>query len=408
MLSRIRGLRGRGASAPRAFVVTLCAVLVTAGCNNVVDGSASKETGGPAAGAADPALLDVGNYPTKPRPPLGTSGADGAIIEGQRMADFVTGPWEADPALIGGYGFGAMVLKSSAPLKGTFSTEIVQAIGGPDFINGFVTARSIEHQRILANSVLRYRTPEAAKVAADALARAALETKVITPPVETTAIPRHPESSGISHVVVETDSDRRWSVAQAVTAHGPYVLLQQAESTDGLDPALELIAKTLDLQAPLIDQFQPTDPEKFADLPRDPTGLLARTLPVPEKTATVVQNATFGQHGTLHFQSNPVTASTLFSETGMDTMVRGMTVLNQAKDDAGATRIATAFADETAAMSRPADPVEHLPGSRCMQIPSGSFYCTAAAGRYAIESSATQLPDAQQQLAAQYLMALAK
>lgn len=388
--------------------MTLCAVLVTAGCNSVVDGSASKETGGPAAGAADPALVDVGNYPTKPRPPLGTSGVNGAIIEGQRMADFVTGPWEVDPALIEGYGFGAMVLRNAQPLKNTFSTEIVQAIGGPDFVNGFVTARSVHGNKILINSVLRYRTPEAAKAAAEVLARAALESKVATPPIETTAIPRHPETSGVSHVFVDTDSDRRWSVAQGVTAHGPYVLLQQAESTDGLDPALELIAKTLDLQAPLIDQFQPTDPEKFADLPRDPTGLLARTLPVPDKTATIVQNATFGQHGTLHFQSNPVTSAPLFNETGMDTMVRGMTTLYQTKDDAAATRIATAFADETASASRPADPVEHLPGSRCMQIPSGSFYCTAAAGRYAIESNATQLPDAQQQLAAQYLMALAK
>jgi hypothetical protein len=59
----------------------------------VVDGSAVKAAGGPAPGTVDVALLDPGNYPTKPLPPRGVAGTpfEGKLLDAQRMADFVVG-----------------------------------------------------------------------------------------------------------------------------------------------------------------------------------------------------------------------------------------------------------------------------------------------------------------------------
>ena len=78
-----------------------------------------------------------------------------------------------------------------------------------------------------------------------------------------------------------------------------------------MDPAIGLVAKTLDLQGPAIDKFRATDLSEFADISLDPTGLLARTLPVPDKEATPIQNATYEQRGALQYQSDPARSAKL-------------------------------------------------------------------------------------------------
>jgi hypothetical protein len=165
-----------------------------------------------------------------------------------------------------------------------------------------------------------------------------------------------------------------------------------------------LIAKTIDLQGPRIDQFRATDPAEFADISVDPTGLLARTLPVPETQATVVQNTTYEQRGALHFQSDPSRSSTLFTQTGMDLVAMAKTNVYQTKDAAAAAKIVDGFFAEVQPTSKPANGVRNLDGSRCLQLEDKSFYCLAAADRYAIETSGPTLLDTQQQVAAQYVM----
>ncbi len=409
MLRRIRGSWGRGAPAPRVFVAAMCAVAVSAGCQTSGGGGASNDTPSagspPTSSSAAATTLDTGNFPTKPRQPLGTAGPDGSMIEAQRMADFVTGPWEVDPTLTGRYSIGAAIVDPAQLAKVSFK-EITDAFKKHDYINGFASSRQAEGQTILANAVLRFGTPEDAAAAANDMAEAARTMWVLTPPVEDAVIPGHPETQATRYTVTERDSGRRWSNVHAFTAHGPYVLLQTSESTDGFDKAIELVGKTLDAQVPLIDQFPATDPAKFADLPRDPTGLLARTLPAPNTLA--ILNATYGRRAVLHFQDNPVSSSTLFDETGMDTATFGLTNLYQARDAAGATKIAQTFVDEIGAAGQPTDAVKNLDSSKCVKLATAGFYCTVAADRFAVESSATQLAAAHQQLAAQYEMVRAK
>jgi hypothetical protein len=182
--------------------------------------------------------------------------------------------------------------------------------------------------------------------------------------------------------------------------------MQLAQVADGVDTALGLVAKTLDMQGPLIDKFRATDPSEFADISIDPTGLLARTLPVPEKDATVIQNTTYEQRGALQFQSDPARSAKLFADTGMDLVAMGKTNVYQTKDPGGAAKIVDGFFAELQPTSQPADPVANLPGSRCLQLEDKTFYCLAAADKFAIETTSKNLLDARQQVAAQYAMLL--
>src|SRR6476620_4968148 len=102
-----------------AFLALVLAVaLPLAACNSVTGGSALKGTGNPPPPAIDFDQLDAGPYPTKARQPLGVAGnpARGIVIEAQRMANNVVGPWEIDPALTVWLGFGAVVLPDADAL----------------------------------------------------------------------------------------------------------------------------------------------------------------------------------------------------------------------------------------------------------------------------------------------------
>jgi hypothetical protein len=191
---------------------------------------------------------------------------------------------------------------------------------------------------------------------------------------------------------------------RAFTAHGAYVFMQLGQPVDGLTPAVGLVAKAIDLQGPIIDQFRATDPSGFADISLDPTGLLARTLPVAAKDATTIQNTTYEQRGALHFQSDPTRSATLFSQTGTDLVAMAMANVYQTKDSESAARIVDGFFAELQPTSQQAKPVNNLPDGRCLQLKDGSFYCLGAADRYAIETTSKTLLNAQQQVAAQYAM----
>jgi hypothetical protein len=158
----------------------------------------------------------------------------------------------------------------------------------------------------------------------------------------------------------------------------------------------------VDLQGPVIDKFRATDLSEFGDISLDPTGLLARTLPVPDKEATTIQDTSYEQRGALHFQNDPARSATLFSETGTDLVAMAKTNVYQTKDSESAGKIVEGFFVELQPTSQPAKPVNNLPDSRCLQLEDKTFYCLGAADRYAIETTSDKLLDAQQQVAAQY------
>jgi len=319
------------------------------------------------------------------------------------MANNVVGPWEVDPALTDWFGFGATVLPNEGALAQIGPEAFAAAASQHGFINGFASAREAEGQKILLNAVLRFGDQGGASAAATAFGDIAAKTGDGVQPAQ---IPGHSDTRAASYTQTEGSTGKRWSAVRAFTAHGQYVFMQLAQAIDGMDPAIDLVAKTIDLQGPAIDKFRATDPSEFADISLDPTGLLARTLPVSEQDATPIQNATYEQRGALQFQSDPARSAKLFTDTGTDLVSMAKTNVYQTKDAASAPKIVDGFYAELQPTSQQAKPVNNLPNSKCLQLKDKTFYCLGTADKYAIETTAENLLDAQQQVAAQYAILL--
>jgi hypothetical protein len=394
-------------------VLTACSLLAV-GCGTpaATNGTGATTAASTATSSApprpvvSPALLDVGKYPAAPRPPLGTAGnpAAGAISDAQHMADFVLGPWEVDDKIVGTYLNSYYVIGTANVLQQLGPEGIASAASQHGMINGFASARQDPDRTAMVNAVMRFPDPAAAAAASTAMGAAAASQPIkgITPtPVP---IPGHPDAVASTYPFTPHGSDQARASVRSFVAHGPYVFMQFVQSIDGVDHATALVAKAIDAQGPVIDQFTPA-----ADLsatPLDPTGLLARVLPAA--MTQPAKNAVYATRGAEHFQSNPVASATLFKDTGTTLVGMGDTNVYETKDEGSALMVTNAFSQEIASDgSNPADTVTALPDSHCYALPKG-FYCVAPAGRFAIEARSDQLVDVHQQLSAQYVMLTAK
>ena len=389
-------------------VVAASAVLVACGGTaDEGDGTAaptSATTSAPAA-IVSPDQLDAGNLPTTPRPPLGTAGnpATGVVADAQHMADFVIGPWDVDEAAVTPYLASSFLLTSPQALEQLGPTSIAAAAGTHGMVNGFASARQATDRMVLVNAVLRFPDAAAASAAGVDMNAAAAQQQIQGTTPAPTQVPGHSDTVASAYPFTPHQAPKAWGAIRAFTPRGPYVLMQVAQSVDGPAAAANLVAKTIDLQGPLIDRFTPTPADAMADVPMDPTGLLARTLPAGAGTPAT-KNTVYSARGALHFQSNPVGSADLFKDNGVDAIAMAGTNVYQAKDEAAAQWVADSFGVEVDTEGvTPADPVPGLPASRCLTFPSG-FYCVTSAGRYAIEVQAPQLVEAHQQVAAQYVM----
>src|SRR4051794_15572146 len=168
---------GRGAPTRTRAAAGLCAALMVAatGCGNAVSGTAtSSQPSGTAASTPASAHPDPGNFPTKPRPPMGAANTPfvGRLLDAQRMAGYVTGPWEVDPALIEAFPPQAVVIKNADAVGIFIDRDVSPVAGRHDFVNGFHTSRQAAGQvRSLRNAVLRFADPAAASAAATEFAQ---------------------------------------------------------------------------------------------------------------------------------------------------------------------------------------------------------------------------------------------
>lgn len=414
-------MAGDGVRHPWRIALAALVIAALAGCGGTVAGTATRETSS-AAAAVSPGSLDPGTYPTSARAPLGVAGTEdaGRLVEGRRMAGYVAGPWQADPGLIGVGPAAAVVLERRDQIWVVVWPSMLSRFPPGPFIVGFTCDRRSADPKdptSLRDAVLRYADPGAAAAAARGLVDGAMNMPVFTgstqpvpaEPARAVPIPGHPEATGVLYTRPEGANLIR--DLTVVSARGPYLLIQVVSGAAGPDRAAELAGRTLDLQVPLIEQFQPTDPAQFATLALDPTGLLARTVPLKPGQGDSMSNGTYDRAGALRLEDNPIQAGRAFDDAGVDVVAVSQTTVYQAADGDGAERLARALGDDTAARpaSQPASAVPGLPQSRCVRIDdSGGLipkhWCIATAGRYAFKAVARQLDNAHQQMAAQYLM----
>lgn len=306
----------------RRITATLGVMAVAAltGCSSPATETPSPQPSTSPPGTANPASLDTGSYPTTPRPPLGAAGSEdaGRLVEGRRMAGYVVGPWQVDSRLTRPGSTGAVVITDRLGIGTIVYPEMLTRSSLLPIIVGFSCERNAADPNdptSLRNAVLRTADPGAATTIAEGLAAGALNmppavlktaSMIPTEPIRSIPIPGHPEATGI--LLVHREGDQAVEEVIAVSAHGPYVLLQVARSGQGPEQAAALAGRALDQQVPLIDSFAPTDPAQFAALPLDPTGLLARTLPLKPGQGTTMSDATYDRAGALQLEDDPVAA----------------------------------------------------------------------------------------------------
>lgn len=403
-------------SLPIAWILATALV----GCSHTTTAGAPQPP--PPSSSVTASHLDAGKYPTTPLPPLGDAGSAraGTLIEGRRMAAYVVGPWQADATLTAaGAQTTATVIESFDQLARVVWAPIAGGAYGLPFVVGFSSERQspgTDPQMSLRNAVLRFADAAAASAAAQNMSARAMSmprvpsaTPIVTAPEQAIPIPGHPDAAGALLTFQEgAQSVRELTV---FTSRGPYVLVQVARCASGPDCEAPLAAHTLDLQLPLIDAFSLTAPDQFAALPLDPTGLVARTLPLPPDQATSTSGAAYPPAGALHLEDDPVEADPALKAAGVDEVAVNLTTIYQARDPAAAQTLARSYGDAAAktpaAQSAPAVP--GLPQSGCTRVAGANglvprYWCLATAGRYTIKAVARQLDNAHQQVAAQYRM----
>ncbi len=261
------------ATRPLAAVAALATVsLLLTGCAQVHSGSAQRADGYDA-NTVNPALLDTGNYPTKPRDPLGPAGNFdvGRVLEAHRVADYTLLPFQADPTLnkadetTGRDPDPPVVIRNEASLAYLLGNEIgiEPAANHHRFVSGFKVAAAngdFDHaDRKLSITVGVFATAAEATSATSAItdaANPAVDYKNRPYPTTAVTIPHHPETRAWVHAQTRTGKPD-WHIVQAFTARGPFLLALGASTTDPAASA-ELIATALDQQSPLIDAFTPT------------------------------------------------------------------------------------------------------------------------------------------------------
>ncbi|CPX60050.1 Uncharacterised protein [Mycobacteroides abscessus] len=381
------------------FVAVLAAVSLTApACSDA-------PTGAPAADSAESApsgALDTGTYPVTPGPVLGEAGSEviGRRIEAQRMSSVVIGPWEVDPDL-NRKDMPNAVMKPET-LEDVFGQEAARIAIDHGYVTGFANARStndsaIPHDRRLKNFVMRFPDADAASAVASLLAAA---DRFGPGPLSPIALPSHPDTHAIAGV-----SDKGKQVVAAFTPRGPFVLYQWGE-TSSTDTAAQLVSATLDKQLPAIEEFTPTDVTELVNLPRDPSGLVTRTIGQKEQKS-INSGYAYDRRGSLNFTLDPLAMAAIEEDAGVELMSGGAATVFQTKDAAAAARMVTGLVQLAAkgrpgqAGSTPTDAVPNLTGSQCV-ADENSNTCYATAGRYVIEAEQRELLDAQQLAAAQY------
>ncbi|MCV7192667.1 DUF7373 family lipoprotein [Mycolicibacterium brumae] len=357
--------------------------------------------------AVNAVLLDPGPFSTEVRP-LGNAGSfhAGRRLESIRLGEYVVSPAQVEPSLLkGSVGYpdasGPLTEQAKRLIEYFHQSEVAEAVDLNDVVAGFGFKNEVKESYSYSGgaAVLRFNTPEAAQRNADALVAAAkTDTKGTDPRMA--AIPGHPETSA---VMVNREFGRGNTFLTAVTVRGDLLLLQ---SVNGRDPELDslassfgtgeaLVGRILDRQIPLLEKYHPTPVADYANLPEDPTGLLAHTVPFNRDTSAYEtrKEGTYGPQSALAYQGDPLAIAEAFESSGTTSVLIRRTRIFLTRDSASATELAEALAAQAQGDNRTFDGgIDGFPTARCYQASDGktprdltSNYCQSVAGKYVID-----------------------
>ncbi|MEU8896901.1 hypothetical protein [Nocardia sp. NPDC048505] len=376
----------------RSLRVALASAVVLsllAGC-----GGSGSDAGGPAA----PSKLDHGNYPTVPRDlEKERTPETGAIQEAIRLAGFVPLPMDLDNRLVFGTA-GTKKLTAQHPPVGWVDPNDKFAEVVPGLIAGWRTKGSRRTQAHLGLNVelslLRFGSAEQATHAMNVLPG---ETHKKYPPKGPLEIPGYPGQT----FHTQFDAVESW-IARGDLLVKIYVSNALAVPPDPA-PLLDTAKRFLDKQFELLKGYTPTPVDKLPDLPVDPEGLLARTLPVDKPGTYDDPTGVYPVAAELHLRTRPDLMRRTYTDARVDLIATAGSQLYRTGDPAAAQRLLAALTAAVPTDFAPYDSPPGLPDAKCFKKRIGvSLTCYLTYEHLLAEVVAAQPQDLNQRLAAQY------
>lgn len=382
--------------------------VVLVGCASV-DGAAT-------AGEIDVRTLEVGSYTTVPADLEAThKPTDGPILEGLRMAGAVVLPHEVDAALTHNWGTDVLDTPRRAADASAISNVNIPALERHRMIVGFDVAEGSRafdkatpaidtDARVTRIVLLRFPGAETAAAAARDLAATDFG---VSPENQPVAIPGYPAAHAHWRPGIKTIG--------ATFANGEVVVsLFLQHPTPDVDALARRVAAVLDAQKPLLDTFVPTAPDRIAELPRDPDGLLRRTLiPGPANQQIAISSREFAAwpgRASLHYRpTEPAELAAAWDRGGVDSVANSYTTtLFRFRDDDAAAAFGGTWQDTLSAAAHPVAGPDRVPGARCAERRAGSapavVRCYVSYRRYGAFVSGPAAAGVRQQAAAQYAL----
>ncbi|MGW0248731.1 DUF7373 family lipoprotein [Nocardia goodfellowii] len=373
----------------------------------------SGVAGTPTAGELDVRRLEVGPYPVDRHKYDQNSSGKGALLEGMRMADVVPPAVKVDSSLI--YGRGNTVFTDSETaidFLANVSKPIVEkrkmiagyAASGADQPDPEGTTRPAEGTTAITTVVLRFPDESTAETAARELEDADIG---VSPDNRKLLSTKYP------------DAFLHWrpGVANVGAFHAYksfvislFVARPRADSAD----LISWVDKTLAVQLPVLDGFQPTPADKLDSLKVDPEGLLARVVVQDRKehTPDAQKFAIYGPNNFIHDSDDEGRAAKLMEETGVDKTAHvSAGSVFRARDEAAAQRLVPGLITDAGDTFDPISAPDDVPGAKCLKLNSKGdterdykYRCYVPYKRFVGLVTSDKESDVRQKVAAQYAL----
>ncbi len=377
--------------------------------------SSRSSPSSPSSPSVDISKLDVGHYPTKPRPlPGPTTKDEGRNLAAFRLPEGIADPYEVDPVLDHIYGFPAPAAQTAATTISGTGTPLVQPVLEK---YGMITAYIVEAMSKRITDFARDRNGDTLLLMLtsfpndDAAARAAADMDAtdfaVNPDNKKTTIPGYPQAK--AHY-------RPGSPSIGVTmASGYFVIsiLVRSDSKPDLDSLTQRVQRTLDRQKPLMDKLIPVLEASLTSLPLDPDNMLSRLFvagDVPQISDTF---GSMGPRAAAMCANSQSRKDGLFKQAEIDRCAFSKdSQLLRAKDETAATTILPKLieADRAEFIDHDVPPPDGIKNARCVEQKQAiwadsaniRFVCSVSFGRYIASVWSNEEQDARQRAAAQY------
>ena len=405
------------------FGAAICTTLLfAAGCSSDSEAPDNEPV-------VDEAALVTGDYQTEPSEPFGELEQDEVLdFESQRMAEYVSLPYEINPELTERGQTPIHGIRDAGQVYGDTTQE--QIVRDNSMLMGFMTmgttptAGDEKTAKQLNHQVLRFASEDNSRAAAQALHESYLapqpsfdESQPPSPGGEPAEVPGHPETLAVTMPVDDTSNTQ---IVLAFTPRGEKMILDAfTVAPEDVQWALDAAANSVDVQGPLIDQFYGAEttlnprPEGAPKVDRevDQDELLIYALPTTEDESNLNGSgkAVYGPRGFSHLNGDAERTYNALEDAGVENVAFWDTTVIRAEDDEKTAELA----DELIAIDKETgfkeiDSPAGLPTATCVSKAESmgmQYQCYIVNGRYiGISTALDDLEAAQQKISAQYLV----